>query len=233
MRGTLEIRCVQKHDTIDLRQDAGIDHKWVDIILCPDFLNLAAPGESMHLPEYIKNMMKNDGEYRAHLIQRMSPDQHIAATQLAACPYTFAARTLYLKSKTLELLSHTIADHAQVPCRTRLSSYEIECLNQAKDFLVKDLNNPPSLKDLATHVGMCETKLRSRFKAMFGQTVFEYFRNYRIDLARQLLVQDNMSVSKVAYEIGYTNLSHFSAAFKERHGVNPSQLNKHPEQNTA
>jgi len=201
-------------------------HKWLDIVLSPSFLDLALPEESTFLPDGIRKIINADATHLPCDSRRMTPDQFVAATQLAHCPYTQAARTLYLKSKTLELLSHVLAEHAPVPCRTRLSSYEMECLKNARELLIANLESPPTLKQLANIIGLNETKLKSGFKALFGQTVYGYFKTYRIELARHRLLNDACSVSEVASSVGYTNISHFSAAFKERHGVTPSHYRK-------
>jgi len=156
----------------------------------------------------------------------MTPDQFVAATQLAHCPYANPARIMYLKSKALELLSLVLASHTPPPCRTRFNSYEVQCLHQARNILISDLHYPPSLHNLAQNVGLNETKLKRGFKTLFGQTVYGYFRAYRMDHARRLLLESESSVSEVAAAVGYTNMSHFSAAFKERHGIKPSAFRK-------
>ena len=209
-----------------VRLAAHQSHKWLDIVLAPSFLDLALSEESAHLPEGIRKVVSAETAHLPCDSRRMTPDQFVAATQLAHCPYTHAARTLFLKSKTLELLAHALAMHSPTPCRTRLSTYETECLRNAKEILIADVERPPTLKELATMVGLNETKLKSGFKALFGQTVYGYFKTYRIELARHRLLDETCSISQVASSVGYTNISHFSAAFKERHGVTPSRYRK-------
>ena len=201
-------------------------HKWLDIVIAPSFLELAIPGGLARLPETMRRVLQQGTAPIPCDSRRMTPDQFVAATQLAHCPYTQAARTLYLKSKALELLSHVLAEQAPASCRTRLSTYEVECLQKARSLLMANLESPPSLKELAHAVGLNQTKLKKGFKALFGQTVYGYFRTYRVELARQLLLEGEDSISEVASTVGYTNISHFSAAFKERHGVTPSRYRK-------
>ncbi len=205
---------------------ANQSHKWLDIVLQPSFLGVALPDETIHLPHVVRQVMDRKNEQAPCDSRRMTPEQFVAASQLAHCPYTQAARTLYLKSKTLELLSHVLAGHAPMQCRTILNTYEIECLKKAKELLTANLEDPPSLKELALTVGLNETKLKSGFKALFGQTVYGYFRTYRVELARKRLLESTDSISEVASSVGYTNISHFSAAFKAHHGVTPSRYRK-------
>ncbi|WP_187170592.1 helix-turn-helix transcriptional regulator [Salidesulfovibrio onnuriiensis] len=224
-KGIIEVRYFPgTGGIVELAPNQG--HKWLDIVLQPSFLDIALPEETALLPHAVQSVVNRETDTLPCDSRRMTPEQFVAASQLAHCPYTHAARTLYLKSKTLELLSHVLAEYAPAPCRTRLSTYEIECLNKARDLLVADLEAPPSLKELALSVGLNETKLKTGFKAQFGQTVYGYFRAYRVDLARKRLLESTDSVSEVASSVGYTNISHFSAAFKERHGVTPSRYRK-------
>lgn len=204
----------------------GQEHKWVDIILKPSFLGIALPDDVNYLPFAVRSVMTSNAQSIPCDSRVMTPEMYVAAKQLANCPYKSAARTLFLKSKTLELLAHILAEHSPVSCRTKLSTYEIDCLNEARRLLINDLTNPPSLRELARSVGLGESKLKAGFKELFGQTVFGFFRTYRVDLARKMLLETTASVSEVAGEIGYTNISHFSAAFKERHGVTPSSYRK-------
>ncbi|MCJ2163398.1 MULTISPECIES: AraC family transcriptional regulator [unclassified Pseudodesulfovibrio] len=224
-RGIIEIRYFPgTSGTMTL--GAGQQHTWLDIILKPSFLALAVPDELGQLPGAMRRIMKQGTSTVPCDSRKMTPDQFVAATQLAHCPYTHAARTIYLKSKALELLSHVLAEQSPASCRTRLSTYEVECLQKARSLLIADLESPPSLEKLARSVGLNQTKLKKGFKALFGQTVYGYFRTYRVELARQLLLEGTATISEVASTVGYTNISHFSAAFKERHGVTPSRYRK-------
>ncbi len=208
-------------------------HRWVDIVLRPSFLRVALDGEARHLPARLREVVEHNTCTMPCDGREMTPDQFVAASQLANCPYHDAARIMYLKSKTLELLSHMLAPRQNASGNSGFSSYEIDCLNKARTLLVRMLESPPTLKELARRVGLNETKLKRGFKALFGQTVFGYYRAYRMDHARRLLMESEASVSQVAAAIGYTNISHFSAAFKLHHGINPGSLRRSPLRPTA
>jgi AraC family transcriptional regulator len=88
-------------------------------------------------------------------------------------------------------------------------------------MLQSSVTEPPTLSELARHVGLSESKLKRGFKALYKQSVFGFFRSYRMEYARKLLFEQKGNVSVVAAEVGYTNVSHFSAAFAQHHGVKP------------
>ncbi len=73
---------------------------------------------------------------------------------------------------------------------------------------------------------MSPTKLHRLFKQVFADSVFSYYQQFRMKEAARLLKENKMSVSEVGYQIGFTNLSHFSRVFKEHTGMNPKQYTK-------
>jgi len=57
------------------------------------------------------------------------------------------------------------------------------------------------------------------FKQTFGDTIYNYFQGARMEEAAFLLKQGGYSVSEAGYELGFSNLSHFSRLFKRRYGI--------------
>lgn len=99
---------------------------------------------------------------------------------------------------------------------------DIERLHHAKDILISNLENPPSLLDLAQQVGLSDRKLKQGFRQVFNTTVFGYLHDYRMEKARQLLQEDTMTIAEVSYTVGFANRGYFAEAFKRKFGVNPS-----------
>jgi AraC-like DNA-binding protein len=83
---------------------------------------------------------------------------------------------------------------------------------------------PPTLSELAKAVGINEYKLKKGFKETFGNTVFGYLADTRLELARIELFEKKKSVSQLAFELGYSSIQHFSNAFKKKFGVSPGRL---------
>jgi AraC-like DNA-binding protein len=152
-------------------------------------------------------------------------------SQIIQNNYSGAVQKLFLESRALELMAWQLdeclhASSVRSKNNSCLKKADVECIKAARELLVKDFENPPSVAMLAKLVGVNEKKLKTGFKQMFGQPVFEYFRDYRLEHARELLVSGGMTVSEVAYQIGYQNLSHFSRAFRERYGLNPKEYGR-------
>lgn len=76
---------------------------------------------------------------------------------------------------------------------------------------------------LAAALHLSRSSLQRHCQADLGTTPAEQLRRYRLQRAHDLLVQGAGSVSEIAYAVGYGNLSSFSRAYREHHGVAPSQ----------
>ena len=96
-------------------------------------------------------------------------------------------------------------------------------IKHAKEYLLKNIDSPPSLKELAKFAGLNEYQLKVGFKEIYGNTVFGYLLDHRLDHARALLDAAKYQVNEVAYQVGYTNPSHFIAAFRKKFGITPKK----------
>ena len=85
------------------------------------------------------------------------------------------------------------------------------------------MNNPPWLQELAKQVGLNIKKLKSGFKEYYGSPVFTFLLNYKMELAKTLLIEQQFNVNEIASKLGYSTSSHFIAAFKKKYGITPKQ----------
>ncbi|MEM6612988.1 MAG: AraC family transcriptional regulator, partial [Cyanobacteria bacterium P01_C01_bin.72] len=91
---------------------------------------------------------------------------------------------------------------------------------------IDNLENPPSLIELARQVGLNDFKLKRGFREEFGQSAFKYLHDYRLEQAKHLLAQGEMKVQEVALRVGFESRSYFAIAFRKKYGVNPKQYMK-------
>ncbi len=99
-------------------------------------------------------------------------------------------------------------------------------LQKAKTLLLQDIQNPPTIDELAKMVSINQDKLKKGFKALFGNTIFKTLTEVRMQIAYEHLKQKEMSVSEIAFEAGYENVSNFIAVFKKTYGQTPGQMRK-------
>jgi AraC-like DNA-binding protein len=104
-----------------------------------------------------------------------------------------------------------------------INSADAERLLQIHNQLLNDLSTPPVLRELAQQAAMSETKLKQLFKQTFGSSVYTYYQQVRMKEAAFLLKQGQHSVAEVGYELGFSNLSHFSRLFEKHYGLNPKR----------
>lgn len=108
--------------------------------------------------------------------------------------------------------------------RPALSREDRLRLLRARDLLLSDLAAPPTLSELSSASGLGLLKLKRGFRTLFGNSVYGLFMQERMLEARRRLLRGGSSVTEVATGLGYTNISHFSAAFRKRFGMNPGAI---------
>jgi len=104
-----------------------------------------------------------------------------------------------------------------------INNADAEKLMVIRNIILADLSKPPVIDPLANTVGMSKTKLKQLFKQTFGDTMYNYFQKVRMDEAAFLLRQAGYSVSEVGYQLGFSNLSHFSRLFAKHYGITPKK----------
>lgn len=107
-----------------------------------------------------------------------------------------------------------------------LNSSDVKTVYKVRDKIISDLTTPPNLASLAAFAGMSESKLNRLFKQIFGNPIYNYHQKFRIYEAAKLLKTNQISVSEVGYQLGFTNLSHFSKLFHRYIGDKPKKFSK-------
>jgi AraC-like DNA-binding protein len=92
-------------------------------------------------------------------------------------------------------------------------SLEQEIADRAAVLLLRDLQNPPSLEDLAKEVGLTTFQLSRLFGRVKGKSMPAMLRERRIAEAARLLLDTNRNIGDVAIAVGYYSISAFSRAF--------------------
>ncbi len=149
--------------------------------------------------------------------------------ELLKSQYKGLEQKIYMQSKVLQLVLCLIEQPLVQSkdcnsCKFLSKDFEREKIISAKDIILSSLNDSLTIPILAQRVGMNECYLKKGFKELYGKTIFAYVQDARMQRAKMLLNTEEMSVSEIAYEVGYSNLSGFSAAFKKQVGVLPSEF---------
>ncbi|QKQ75099.1 helix-turn-helix transcriptional regulator [Nostoc sp. TCL240-02] len=195
--------------------------RWVSLCIQPETLLTLVESYGEPLPQDLEKAIAGVPDYFNLRPSLITPAKQIALQQILHCPYQGLTRKMYLESKVLELVSLKLADQVAAPTEKLLRLQEIDRIHHARDILLRNIGNPPSLIDLARQVGINEYTLKRGFRQIFGTTVFGYLHDYRMEQARQLLLSGQMKIEQIAQIVGYANRSHFATAFKKKYGINP------------
>lgn len=124
----------------------------------------------------------------------------------------------------LTILGQSFEQIEAAPQGSPLSRHEKACLHQARSFLLSRMDKAPTIIELARYSGLNATRLKMGFRILFGCGPYSLFQAHRMEHAKTLL--KTHSVTETAMELGYSNMSHFSAAFKRQIGKAPHLYRK-------
>ena len=96
-------------------------------------------------------------------------------------------------------------------------------IEKAKTFILENLANPITVKDVADYVCMSPEYFTKLFKRETGQNIKEFITLTKLAAAKDMLEHSSIPVGLVALELGYSNFSHFSQVFKKYEDISPSE----------
>ena len=168
-----------------------------------------------------------DRQGRQALSHRPVPAANLAlAGQLAACAGAWRpllAQGLGMSLLALELDSVLAAQPADA---AGLSRQDKALAAKARELLLAEFKQPPSVLELAARVGTNAFKLKRLFHQCFQSTPYQLLTEYRMNLAYRLLANEGLQVSQAAERVGYRQAGNFSAAFSRHFGVPPKAVAK-------
>jgi len=108
-----------------------------------------------------------------------------------------------------------------VDCRYRNNNSQKSILMPALHYVHEHLHEKIKESDVAAMCNMTQFKFSRYFKGCYGSTFQEFLISMRMDKATKLLVNPNVLVADVAYQVGFKDPSYFTRAFKKVKGVSP------------
>lgn len=107
-----------------------------------------------------------------------------------------------------------------------LDARSSERINQAFDYLINELTSDLRLSVIAERVGMSEAGFSRFFKRITGHGFIDLMRKLRVQRACRLLVQTQLSVAEICFEVGYENVSNFNRHFRHEMDQTPSDYRR-------
>lgn len=165
-------------------------------------------------------------EKKYYLEKEINPNKIIVLNQIFNYSLHSSLEKLYTKGKVYELISlyFNKSDKTGIQnCPFLEDEANVEKIQNAKKILIKNMTEPPSLMELADKINLPLQHLKDGFKQIYGETVFTFLLNYKMDYARKLLATKKYNIAETSFEVGYSTPSHFIAAFKKKFGSTPKK----------
>ncbi|TDQ29891.1 helix-turn-helix domain-containing protein [Tenacibaculum caenipelagi] len=175
---------------------------------------------------YIPFLSEDNKNKKYYDNAEINPNVLMVLQQILTAQSQSSMRDLYVKGKTYELLSlhfDSGENTTEEYCPFLVDDREVLKIRKAKDIIISRMSEPPSLQDLSNEVGLNLKKLKEGFKQIYGDTVYSFLFDYKMDYARKLLESNQYNVNEVGLQVGYSTSSHFIAAFKKKFGTTPKQ----------
>ncbi|MFW5715221.1 MAG: helix-turn-helix transcriptional regulator [bacterium] len=169
-----------------------------------------------------KTVEKNRDTYSDFSL--ITPCMQMILEQILSSAYSGSLKRFYLEAKCMELITKRLdqlCHQREVRTQPLLRRTDIDHIHDARHILTERIADPPSLQEIALAVGINSNKLKYGFRKVFGTTVFGYLRTLRLEEGRRLLEDSELSVTEVAFQVGYSSLSHFARIFKQTYGSSP------------
>ncbi len=194
------------------------------------YLNsLLQSNENSSLQKLGKNIYRRENYLASP--HSMNWDGRIADVVLSIRQRKFQGQIQYIfiESKMMELFAmqmehlHTLQG---ISTKEQWRKEDKEKIFAVKEYLDSAYLEPLTLKHLTYHFGLNEFKLKKGYKHFFNTTVFGYILHLRMQKAKALLSDSQMTISDIAQFIGYNNTGSFSYEFKKRYGYSPREVGR-------
>lgn len=191
----------------------------------PEALLRLLETSAARVPNGLSWLIEERSDAARHLPIPLSPRMHLAVNDVLSCQFTGGVRRAFVLSKYLELLATiyqaAVRQSEQSQPAVKLSERDTRKIAQIATIVTSRVDEMESLASLARQVGINRTKLVLGFRALYGTSVEAYWRDWRLQMANDLLRNHGLSVNEVAYRIGYSEISSFTRAFTRKFGVVP------------
>ena len=133
---------------------------------------------------------------------------------------------IILHSLTMELFYMIVKDSGKVQRREGLKANNHIVIERAIKYIKHNLTADLSLEHVAHIAGMSPIHFHNCFKTSTAHTLHQYVEALRIKKAKKLLVTTDYTLTKIAYECGFSSQSYFSYVFKRRTKLTPKEYAK-------
>lgn len=200
--------------------------KIFEVNMSPDFFKKLLPKENQQFLQFLKSVERKKTKTLSPHNFIVTPQMHLAIREILTCNRQGGFKKLFIEAKVIELLLLQLEQMADHNCNTfcSLKKSDVEKIYAIKEYILEHLDSSCKLIELAQIFHTNECTLKKGFKEVFGTTVFNFWSAAKMNQAKRMLLEEDLTISQVSDRIGYKNPQHFSTAFKKRFGFSPSSL---------
>lgn len=165
-------------------------------------------------------------EKKYYAQELLTPSMAVVLSQLMGSNLHPSIQKLYIKGKVYELIAlyfNRTGDADLEQCPFLADEDNVRKIKQAKEIILERMAEPPTLQELSDEIGLSLKKLKEGFKQIYGDSVYGYLLEHKMDLARKLLESGKYNVNEIGLRLGYSTASHFIASFKKKYGTTPKK----------
>ena len=165
-------------------------------------------------------------EKKYYAQEMLTPSMAVVLSQLMAFNLHPSIKRLYTKGKIYELIAlyfNKAGDADLEQCPFLADEDNVRKIKMAKDIILERMAEPPTLQELSEEIGLSLKKLKEGFKQIYGDSVYGFLLDHKMDLARKLLESGKYNVNEIGLRLGYSTASHFIASFKKKYGTTPKK----------
>ncbi|WP_129654015.1 helix-turn-helix domain-containing protein [Flagellimonas olearia] len=176
--------------------------------------------------EYIPFLSGENKEKKYYSQEMVSPAIAVVLSQLMNYNLHPSIKQLYIKGKVYELISlyfNKTEDADLEQCPFLADEDNVRRIRMAKEIMISRMAEPPTLAELSQEIGLSLKKLKEGFKQIYGDSVYGFLFDYKMEYARKMLETGKHNVNEVGLKVGYSTASHFIASFKKKYGTTPKK----------
>ncbi len=175
---------------------------------------------------YIPFLSEDFAEKKYYAQEMVSPAIAVVLSQLMNYNLHPFMKELYVRGKVYELISlyfNKTQDADLEQCPFLADEDNVRRIKMAKEIIISRMAEPPTLTELSNEIGLSLRKLKEGFKQIYGDSVFGFLFDYKMEYARKMLESGKHNVNEVGLRVGYSTASHFIASFKKKYGTTPKK----------
>lgn len=199
-----------------------------DIHFTAAYLQKLAP----HFPVLDKFLNQVEKDQPAGISKQdrfLSPAMVKIVYELLNCPYKNGVAAFFIEAKVVELLLMILNECSaeQTLGAVRLDNTDIDKFHAIRDLIDLNTRQPKTLSELSREFLLNLDKLKKGFRFLFGVPVYKYMITVRMNKAKQLVIETNLTFEEIADQTGFADRASFDKAFKKHFKCTPAYFRKH------